>query len=120
MGVANRRERFFSARRRHRAHSPAGEHLLEDASVGGIVVHHQDSQTRELWRLGVGLLLPLLSWLRGQCRGKVEPGGEVESAAAARLAFHADVSSHHFDQARGDAEAEAGAAEAPSGRAVAL
>ena len=51
-------------------------------------------------------------------RDQLQPGGEPEAAAVARFALDAGLAAHHVDQAMGDGEADAGAAEL-DGRVVA-
>ena len=70
------------------------EHLVEDAAVGGVVVHDQHRQPVQPSRLGSGRLRPWPAAARSKRRG------EVERAALARLALDPDPAAHQLDQLR--------------------
>src|SRR5262249_13804376 len=69
------------AGRGHRPQPPVAEHLDEDASVGGVVVHDEDAQAAELRGLGLGAR-----------RRQREGEREAEAAAPAGLAVERDPS----------------------------
>ena len=97
----------------HRLHPPRPEPLLQDAAVGGVVVHDEHAQVAELgrWpggdRLRAGRLPP-------------EPRREGEGAAPARPAVHGDLPAHEVHQPGGDRQAQPGSTVPPRGRGVLL
>ena len=94
-------------------HLPTAKHLVENAAVGGVVVHHQhphavQARPARERRLG-GLVL-----------GQAEADGEMEAAAPADLALHPDPPAHQADQPRGDGQAQPRSAVPAGRRAVGL
>ena len=106
-------EGIAASRRTLGLHPPALEDLFEDQAIGGVVVDHQHSRVVDGRRTDV----PLFA---GFFLGQLEPGREVEGAAAADFAFDPDPPSHEVHQPRGDRQSQAGAAETAGGRAVGL
>ena len=78
-------------------HLPATEHILENASVGGIVIDHEHREIayRDL-RHGLG------RGLRGMPDRKAD--GEAECAAPSDFAVDPELSSHQFDEAFGNCQ----------------
>ena len=97
-----------------RLHPPAGEHAIQDAAVGGVVVDDEDTHVAHPFsrsREGAG---------EAGDAGAAEQGGEGKRASDAELAGYMDGALHGFDEARRDGEAKAGAAVATGGGGVGL
>ena len=70
------------------AASPSWSKLVQDASIGGVVI---DDEHRQAVKWGAG-------WPAGLRRAWQPKGREVEGAALADFALHPDPPPHQFDQ----------------------
>ena len=91
-------------------HPPLAEQLDQAGPLGRVGHRHQH---REAFEVG-----PLVR--HGRALAQLEAGREVEDAAFARGAHHADRAAHRLDQLGADGEAQPGAAIAPGGGGVGL
>ena len=120
IGASHALDRLQTVAGHRDLHARAAQQLDTDLLVHRVVLHHQHARAGVLTaqhRLDIG---------RGQRRfqagrvADIEPRGEPELAARARLARHTDFSAHQPDQLAGDHQAQAGAAETPGGRGIGL
>ena len=98
-------------------HAPGLQHATGHEPVGGVVLHHQDADPREVGRYG-----GCRGRLRGRLGGGRKPGPQVgaEGAALALDALHRDVPVLPLDEFLDDGEPQAGAAEPARGVAGGL
>ncbi len=85
--------------------------LLQDLARGGIVVHDQHAEPRELLRNDPS---------RARRRAHAEPDREEERGPDAGLALEPDAAAHQLDQPAADRQPEAGAAVLARGGHVGL
>ena len=103
-----------SAGDRYSAQAPAGGVVLEDLSVGGVVVDDQGLQSLEGGDGGGGTAAI------GAAGLFFEPDGEPEGGAFAGRAANTDLPFHQVDDLFADGEAESCPAEPASGRTIRL
>ena len=106
-------QRLAAPFRDGRLQPPAGERLLQDPTIRGVVVHDQNPQAAKIGG-GPPHSLPSRGSGRGEARGK------VKGAADSRRALHPEFPAHESDQLAGDGQAEPRAAVPAGGGAVAL
>ena len=99
--------------RHRRPHVPAGEHLLEDAAIGGVVVDDEDAQALER------LTADRASAAAAAC-GVSKSAVKWNVLPLPTVALDPHAAAHQLDQPQRDRQAEAGAAVAPRRRAVRL
>ncbi len=95
-----------------RLHSPIGEHVLKDTSVGAVVIDHQHGDAGQTFGSDPRV--------RRRTFGDAKTDGEMELAPLADLAFDPKRPAHEFDQLHRDGQSQAGAAVATRGRCVGL
>ena len=106
------RQRLLTAFDRDGIHFPGGQLLLKNSAVGEIVVDDEGGQAahrfeRERRRFGMRFR-------------QAEARGEMKFAPASQFALDPNLAAHQLDQARRNAQAEAGAAVISSGGAIRL
>jgi hypothetical protein len=112
--VLERGQGLVRPRGRGRPHPPARQHLVQDAPVGGVVVHHQDRHPGEVHPSPGG------GGRRRRAVRQLEARREVEGAPLSHLADHAELPSHHLHELSGDGQAQSGPSEAAGGGGVGL
>ena len=96
-----------------RLHVPVGEDVVQDATIGAVVIDHQHAHAAQPRRLR----------RRDRHGGRLpdlEAGGKMKLTALADLALEPDATAHQLDQLCRDRQPQAGAAVAPRRRAVGL
>ena len=110
-GPRHGRQSLRATIRQGRHHAPLGQDFLENAPVGGVIVHDKHGQPGQVDVRGT---------VRQKRRPDAHAGGEVEDAARAFLTFDPDAPAHQGDQACRDGQAQARPTVLTRGRAVRL
>src|SRR5215469_7870439 len=79
------------------SHGELCEHVTQNFSCRGIVIHHQHPDRRQAKNQAP---------LSLQCCPNPKPACEAKGASVPIVTFHPDVAAHHFHQTFGDGEAE--------------
>ena len=93
-------------------HTPGVELCLQQGTVGGVIIHTEDTQSIQHGLLHLGH--------SGRCWPLIKAHRKPEGAALAWCTLDPNGTTHHLDQTFGDRQPQACATELAGGRAVSL